>query len=113
MDALNAKMRAVVSGDEPRYSAEFVRFLDSEIERLGKAADAQDASKRAGRFSGDKSVSLESLGKKEEEEDEEDEIDITAPDARSAMIVLSMIKVPPPGRLLSPRPISKKEQEEW
>jgi len=102
MDPLNAKIKEVVSGEEPRYTAEFVRFLDSEMERLGKVAEAQEKQKegggKRGRFSKGSSVSLESMGgdadeDEDEDEDEDDEVDKDAPDAKSAISVLAIIKV--------------------
>ena len=100
MDPLNAKIKEVVSGEEPRYTAEFVRFLDSEMERLGKVAEAQEKQTegggKRGRFSKGSSVSLESMGgnaDEDEDEDEDDEVDKDAPDAKSAISVLAIIKV--------------------
>mmetsp|Transcript_1346 Transcript_1346/g.3220 ORF Transcript_1346/g.3220 Transcript_1346/m.3220 type:complete len:397 (+) Transcript_1346:216-1406(+) len=97
MDVLDAKMSFVVSGQEPRYTAEFVRFLDQEIVRLGEVAAKQKAKKeeksKAKKFASGQSVSLDTLAdEQDEDEDEDEDEDKEAPDAATAVIVLAMIK---------------------
>jgi hypothetical protein len=84
MDALDSKIKDVVSGADQRYTPEFVRYLSSEISRLEQVIAADEQSKAGAVPSAD-------------EDEEQDEAPArpgwAEPDARTTMLVLSMIKV--------------------
>jgi hypothetical protein len=84
MDALDSKIKEVVSGSDQRYTPEFVRYLSSEISRLEQVIAADERSKAGAAPSADA---------EEEGEDAPARPGWEEPDARTTMLVLSMIKV--------------------
>ena len=97
MEAFDSKIQNIVSGDDPRYTPEFVRYLSSEISRLNQTVSAEQERTPA--------VPQSAEGEDEEGQDEEDASPLpnaVEPDARTTMMVLSMIRVrqPPPPPLL-------------
>jgi hypothetical protein len=86
MDALDNKIKDVVSGADQRYTPEFVRYLSSEISRLEQVIAADERSKTEAAPSADSD---------EEGDDEPVRPGWAEPDARTTMLVLSMIKVLP------------------
>ncbi len=84
MDALDSKIKEVVSGADQRYTPEFVRYLSSEISRLEQAIAADERSK---------SGAVPSVDADEDGDDSPPRPGWAEPDARTTMLVLSMIKV--------------------
>ncbi len=85
MDALDSKIKDIVSGADQRYTPEFVRYLSSEISRLEQVIAAEERSKAGVVHSADAD---------EDGDDAPARPGWVEPDARTTMLVLSMIKVP-------------------
>jgi hypothetical protein len=98
MQALDWKMAQMMSGEDPRYTPEFVRFLDAEIGRLSEEVarqkQAADRPTKGRRIKKGNVIDLDSLGagEAEEEEEEEEEEKQVVPDAAAALQTLSVIK---------------------
>jgi hypothetical protein len=94
MDAFDTKIQSIASGSDPRYTPEFIRYLSTEISRLNQTIIAEQDKSAGG--------PAQSADEEEDEEDEDGPSSPNAvePDARTTMIVLSMIRVRRRRRLL-------------